>query len=115
MAVQLFEVHVRYTNSVRRRSVGPEELGPGLPSRGRSARLLTASTVDQTPCTYAHRGRLRSLYAEACLWGIWLPSAYLRPKGRARFPSRDGSAGRLQGCISGLDRPQRGSHARRHT
>ena len=115
MAVQLFEVHVRYTNSVRRRSVGPEELGPGLPSRGRSARLPTASTDNQTTCIYARRCRLGSMYADADLQGTWLPRACLRPKGRARFPSGDGSAGRPQGRSSGLDRPQRGSHARRHT
>jgi hypothetical protein len=113
--VQLFRVHVRYTNSLRRRSVGPEEPESGLPSRGRAAGLPTASTVDQTTCTYAHRCRLRSICTEADLQGFWLPSACLRPKGRARFPSGDGSAGRPQGRSSGLDRPQRGSHARRHT
>jgi len=66
-AVKLFRVYIRFIKSVRQRSVGPEEPGHCLLSRGRSARLLTASTVDQTPCNDVHRRGLGSMYAGASL------------------------------------------------
>ena len=71
MAVQLFEVHVRYTNSVRRRSVGPEELGPGP--------RLGAGRLDYLRLRQTIRRRVFMLVVAD--WGLCMPTPISRVPG----------------------------------
>ena len=89
-AVKLFRVHVRFINSVRRRSVGPAQKSLDMVS------CLGAGRLDYLRLRQSIRRREMMLIV--AVWGlcmpkpvsrvIWLPSDSLRPNGAGSLPGR---------------------------
>ena len=115
-AVKLFRVHVRFINSVRRRSVGPAQKSLDMVS------CLGAGRLDYLRLRQSIRRRammfivavLGLCMPEPVSRVIWLLRASLRPNGAGSFARETETGDGPQGCSSGLDECRRGSRARPH-